>query len=134
MSGYASLGIVVAFTGDDSGSLTAQLLDIMKDAEKTDQLDVTHQATSDNFRDFISGLHDGQSITLALNFDSDNTRPANGEAGDLTITLPFTGATLKVCTIPVNVEEMGDIDAKLGAKMAESIKFKVTGIPVWTTS
>lgn len=132
MPAYVSKGITVAFTGDDSGTLTAQLLDINKDPIKTDQIDVTHQGTTAEIRDFLSGLHDGQSITLTLNFDSDNVRPTQGEAGDLVVTLPFTTATLKTLTIPCNVEEVGNIDANLGAKMGEAIKFKITGLPVWS--
>lgn len=131
MGGFISLGIKVAFTGDSSGSLTAELLDINKDGEKTDQLDVTHQESADGFKEFLSGLTDGQSITLSLNFDSDNVRPSNGESGSLAITLPFTSATLRVLTIPCNVEEVGNIDAALGQKMAEQIKFKITGKPTW---
>jgi len=134
MSAFAALGISVAFTGDDGGSLTAQLLDINKDTEKTDQIDTTHQLTLDEFREFISGLTDGQSIALLLHFDSDNVRPGNGEAGILVITLPFTGITLDTLTISCNVEEKGDMDAKLGAKMTENLKFKITGKPVWSTA
>jgi len=132
MGGHVSLGIKVAFTGTSSGSLTAELLDINLDAQKTDQVDVTHQDSEDGFREFLSGLTDGQSITLSLNFDSDNVRPAAGESGSLVVTLPFTGATLKVLTIPCNVEEVGSIDAALGQKMGESIKFKITGKPAWS--
>lgn len=132
MGSYVSKGISVAFTGDASGTLTAELLDINLDAQKTDQVDVTHQGTTDGFRNFLSGLIDGQSITLTLNFDSDNVRPAAGESGSLVVTLPFTAATLKTLTIPCNVEEVGNIDAALGEKMGESIKFKITGKPTWS--
>ena len=132
MGSYVSKGISVAFTGDLSGTLTAELLDIKLDAQKTDQVEVTHQASADAFKEFLSGFSDGQSITLALNFDSDNVRPAAGESGTLVITLPFTTATLKTLTIKCNVEEVGDMDAALGAKMAESIKFKINGTPVWS--
>ena len=132
MGSYVSKGISVAFTGDDSGTLTAELLDITLDAQKADQVDVTHQGTTDGVRDFLSGLVDGQSITLALNFDSDNVRPAAGEAGTLVVTLPFTTATLKTLTIACNVEEVGGMEAALGAKMAETIKFKITAKPTWS--
>jgi len=132
MGSYVSIGIQAAFVGDDSGVLTAELLDINKDSEKTDQVDVTHQESEDGFREFLSGLHDGQSITLTLNFDSDNDRPANGEAGTLTITLPFSSATNKTLTMRCNVEEMADRDAALGQKMGETIKFKINGKPEWS--
>lgn len=132
MSSYVSVGITATFTGDNSGVLTAQLLDITKDAEKTDQVDVTHQSSTDAYREFLSGLTDGQSITLTLNFDSDNVRPAVGENGSLVITLPFSAATLKTLTMNANVEESRNIDAALGQKMAEQIKFKICGKPAWT--
>lgn len=53
MGSYVSKGISVAFTGDASGTLTAELLDINLDAQKTDQVDVTHQGTTDGFRAFL---------------------------------------------------------------------------------
>lgn len=132
MGSYVSIGITATFTGDDSGVLTAELLDITCDAEKTDQIDVTHQGSTDGYREFEVGLIDAQSVTLTLNFDSDNVRPAAKEKGTLVITLPFSSATLKTCTMPVNVEESRNVDAALGQKMAEQIKFKVTGKKVWT--
>jgi hypothetical protein len=130
MGSRISKGITVAFTGSAGGSLTAELLDINLDPVKTDQIDVTHQASADGFRSFLSGLHDGQAVNLTLNFDSDNVRPAYGEAGSLVITLP--AGTLKTCTIPCNVEEIGGMDAPLGQKMGENIKFKINGKPVWS--
>lgn len=134
MPAYVSQGVTVAFTGDDSGTLTAQLVDITVDATKTDQVDVTYQGTTNQIRDFISGLHDGQSVTLLLNFDPDNVRPALGEAGDLVFSFgAWAGTTLNTLTIPCNVEELGDIQATLGDKVTESIKFKVTGAKAWST-
>lgn len=134
MPAYVSQGVTVAFTGADSGTLTAQLVDITVDATKTDQVDVTYQGTTNQIRDFISGLHDGQSVTLLLNFDPDNARPALGEAGTLVFTFSaWTGVTLNTLTIPVNVEELGDIQATLGDKVTESIKFKVRGAKAWST-
>ena len=133
MGALISTGISAVWTGDDSGTITAQLLDIEKDPDKADQVDVTYQGTSGVHRDFLSGLVDGQSITLNLHFDTDNVRPVAGEAGDLVVTFTNTGITLNTLTIPANVEEVGAISGGLGDKMTEAVKFKVTAIPVWST-
>jgi hypothetical protein len=133
MGSFVSSGISVVFTGDDSGTITAELVDVVKDPTKTDQVDVTHQESSDEHREFLSGLSDGQSITLLLNMDPDNVRPAEGESGSLVITFTWSGITLNTLTITCNVEEIGDIQAALGEKVTESIKFKISGKPAWST-
>jgi hypothetical protein len=134
MAANLSIGISVTFTGDDSGTLTAQLIQPQMDPMKSDQVDITHQGTANQIRDFMSGLADGQSLTLDLLFDSDNVRPARGEAGDLVITFSNVGMTLNTLTIPCNVEEVGGFSGSLGDKMTETVKFKVTGLPVWSTA
>jgi len=133
MGALISTGISVVWAGDDSGTLTAELLQPSKDPDKADQIDVTHQGTSGGYRDFLSGLVDGQAVTLDLHFDTDNVRPSAGEAGDLTFTFTNTGITLNTLAIPANVEEVGGFSGSLGDKMAEAIKFKVTGAPAWST-
>lgn len=127
-----STGISVAFTGDDSGSITAELLDVTKDAEKTDEIEVTHQGSSNLLKEFMAGLTDMGSISLLLHFNPDNTRPANGESGSLVLTLTNSGITLNTLTLTGFFSELGDMDAKLGAKVSENMKFKVN-TAAWST-
>jgi hypothetical protein len=127
-----SAGISVAFTGDDSGSLTAQLLDITKDAEKTDELEITHQGISALTKLFMPGFTDLQSISLLLHFHSDNTRPANGESGTFVLTLTNAGITLNTLTLTGFFSELNDMDAKLGQKVSENAKFKIN-TAAWST-
>jgi len=132
MGSLLSSGISVAFTGDDSGSITAELLDVLKDAEKTDSIETTHQGTSNSLKEFMAGLTDLQSIALLLHFDPDNVRPGNGESGSLVVTLTNTGITLNTLTLTGFFEELGDMDAKLGQKMSENMKFKINTV-AWST-
>jgi len=132
MGSYLSTGISLVFTGDDSGSITAELLDVVKDAEKTDAIDATHQGTSNSLREFMAGLTDLQSLSLLLHFDPDNTRPGRGESGTLVVTLANTGITLNTLTLTGFFEEIGDMDAKLGQKMSETMKFKIN-TAAWST-
>lgn len=132
MGSLISTGISVVWGGDDSGVVTAELLDVTRDGDKADQVDITHQSTTGVHRDFLSGLVDGQAVTLSLHFDPDNTLPAAGEAGDLTITFSNDDLANNTLTIPANVEEVGGISGGLGDKLTTDIKFKITAIPVWS--
>jgi hypothetical protein len=132
MSSLLSTGITVAFTGADSGTITGELLDVTKESEKTDSLDVTHQGTANSLRAFMPGLTDMAGISLLLHFDPDNARPGNGEQGTLVVTLANAAATLNTLTLVGFFEEQGDIDAKLGQKMSENFKFKIN-TAAWST-
>lgn len=125
MGSHLSTGITVSFTGDDGGTITAELLDVTKEAEKTDSIEVTHQGTAGRLKEFMAGLTDLSAISLLLHFDPDNVRPANGEAGTLVLVLANAGITLDTLTLTGFFEEMGDMDAKLGQKITENMKFKV---------
>jgi len=132
MTSLLSTGITVVFTGDDSGTLTGELLDVVKETEKTDSIEDTHQGTANSLKSFFAGLTDLSSISLLLHFDPDNDRPGRGEAGSLVITLANAGATLNTLTLVGFFEEQGDIDAKLGQKMTENVKFKIN-TAAWST-
>jgi len=125
MSAYLSAGITVAFTGASGGSITAELLDVAKDPAKTDSLETTHQGTANLLKSYMSGFTDLQSISLLLHFSPDNVRPASGESGTLVLVLANAGLTLKTLTMTGFFEELGDLDAKLGQKMSENMKFKI---------
>jgi hypothetical protein len=133
MGSFLSTGMSVVFTGADSGSLTAELLDVTKEAEKTDSVEVTHQGTANSLKEFMAGLTDVGAISLLLHFDPDNVRPANGESGSLVLTLTNSGITLDTLTLTGFFEELGDMDAKLGQKMTENMKFKINTAG-WSTS
>lgn len=131
MTAYLSTGITVTFTGASGGSITAELLDVAKDAAKTDSIETTHQGTASALKSFMAGLTDLQSISLLLHFSPDNVRPANGESGTLVLVLANSGLTLKTLTMTGFFEELGDVDAKLGQKMSENMKFKIN-TAVWS--
>lgn len=133
MGSLLSTGITVTFTGADSGSLSAELLDVTKEAEKTDSIEVTHQSTANLLKEFMAGLTDKAAISLLLHFDPDNTRPGNGESGSLVLELANAGITLNTLTLTGFFEELGDMDAKLGQKMTENMKFKIN-TSTWSTT
>ena len=130
--GYVATGIVVTLTGVGD-SLNADLQDISIGGDTADQIDMTHQGSSDNAREFLSGLVDGGEVTLTLLFDSDKTIPAAGtNATTLTVTFPNSDANKYSAT--VNVQHVGSVTGTLGDKMVQDVTVKVTGLANWSAS
>lgn len=126
--GYVATGISVVLD-----TLDADLQDINLGGDTADQVDMTHQGSADNAREFLSGLVDGGEVTLTLLFDSDKTIPATGTNGlTLTVTWP-TGMSNKY-EATVNVQSVGDVVGTLGDKMLQSVALKVTGLANWSAS
>jgi hypothetical protein len=71
MTAYISTGITVSFS-----TLSAELLDLTGSGEVADQVDVTHQASTNQWREFLSGLKDGGEYTWTLHYGG--TVPALG--------------------------------------------------------
>lgn len=122
MTAYISTGITVSF-----GTLSGELLDVSASGETADQVDVTHQASTEQWREFLSGLKDGGDCTLTLHLGG--TIPATGTQDSLIITFP-TGAGTWTAT--ANKQKGKEISASLGDKIIETVGFKITGKPVWT--
>ena len=123
---YVATGISVSL-----GTLNAYLLDVNHGGESADQVDVTYQESTSQWREFLSGLKDGGEVTLALLFDPDATYPATGSQTTLAITWP-TGATYKF-SATVNISGKS-ASAPLGDKMTSDFTVKITGVPDWAAS
>ena len=123
---YVATGISVSL-----GTLNAYLLDVNHGGESADQVDVTHQASPDQWREFMNGLKDGGEVTLALLFDPDAAFPATGSQTTLAVTWP-TGTTNKF-SATVNVSGKGT-SAPLGDKMTSDFTVKITGVPNWAAA
>jgi len=124
MAQYAATGIVVSFS-----TLSAELVDVNHAGEEAEQIDSTDQASTNDWRTFISALKDAGEVTLVLAFDPDATIPALGTADTLAISWP-TGAT-NGFSCSANLSKKGEVQGTLGQKMVESITFKLTGEPDW---
>jgi hypothetical protein len=121
VTNYVATGITVDFS-----TLTGELLDVKKSGEKADQVDVTHQISSNKWRQFKSGLLDGGEFTLTLHFDPDAIVPTMGTSGTMTVVWP-NGATKKF-QATANLSGRGD-SATLGDKMTQDLTFKISGAP-----
>jgi hypothetical protein len=121
MTAYISTGITVSF-----GTLSAELLDVATSGESADQVDVTHQASTNEWREFLNGLKDGGDCTLTLHLGG--TVPAISQ-DSLVVTFP-TGAGTWTAT--ANLQKRKAVSGNLGDKLIEEVGFKITGEPVWT--
>jgi len=121
---YVSTGIAVTFS-----TLSGELLDVNPGGEEAEQIDVTHQGSSNDWREFISALKDAGEVSLLLHFDPDAVVPNVGTNGTLGITWP-AGAT-KGFSCSANLQKRREVSAGLGEKMTESLTFKLTGEPNW---
>lgn len=124
MAQYVATGIVVAF-----GTLSAELVDVNHGGEEAEQIETTDQASTNDWKEFISGLKDAGEVTLVLAFDPDATIDDVGTSGTLTIDWP-TGAT-NGFSCDANLSKKGEVSGTLGQKMVESLTFKLTGEPDW---
>lgn len=121
MTAYISTGVTVSFS-----TLSAELLDLTTSGETAEQVDVTHQASTNEWREFLSGLKDGGEVTWTLHCGG--TIPALGTQSALTVTLPSGAGTL---TATANLSKVKGLNAPLGDKIVEEVTFKVTTEPSW---
>lgn len=123
MTAYISTGITVSF-----GTLSAELLDLTTTGESADTVDVTHQTSTSQWREFLAGFKDGGEVTWTLHCGG--TVPAvGGDADTLGVTLPSGAGTLSVSAI---LSKRKALNAPLGDKIVEEITFKCTGVPTWS--
>jgi len=122
MAAYVSTGITVSFS-----TLSAELLDLTSSGETAEAVDSTHQASTDQYREFIEGLKDGGEHTWTLHCGG--TIPAVGTSDSLVITLPTGAGT---CTVTALLTKVKGLNAPLGDKIVEEITFKTSGKPVWS--
>lgn len=111
-----------------------EILDISGPDMTKDTIDATHMASTDRYREFISGLRDGGEVTVTCNFVPGGTTIANAltdfqadvprsyqilweDGSDLTFEAHMTGPA---------------VTAPLDDKMSATFTYKVTGKPVLT--
>jgi hypothetical protein len=124
VTNYIATGITVAF-----GTLTGELHGVRYSGEKTDFIDVSHQASANGYKDFKAALTDPGEIILAMSFDPDAVVPATkGVAAALIVTFP-SGATKKFSAQAIYGGR--GFDGTLGAKMVSDLTFKISGKPNW---
>jgi len=122
MTAYISTGITVSFS-----TLSAELLDVTHSGEEADQVDVTHQTSTSEWREFLSGLKNGGSVTLTLHLGG--TVPDVATNDTLVVTFPTGAGTF---TASANLQKNKGVAGNLGDKLIEEVSFKITGVPAWT--
>ena len=101
----------------------------------TEDIEVTHHSSDDQFKEFIPGLHDGGTIPFECNFDGTDAGQAaiiadayTGVKYTTVVTLPNTEASTWTFTAHLN-------DVKLNPKFNDKIiltgNFRVSGKPVF---
>lgn len=122
MTAYISTGITVSFS-----TLSGELLDYSSSGESADMVDVTHQASTEEWREYLAGLKDGGEHTWTIHCGG--TIPALATSDTLGITLPSGAGTLSASAI---LSKNKGLNAPLGDKIVEELTFKITGKPTWT--
>lgn len=122
MTAYISTGITVSF-----GTLSAELLDVTASGETADMVDVTHQTSTDQWREFLSGLRDGGDCTLTLHLGG-TVPTVGGDSDTLVVTFPTGAGTWTATAL---LQKRKGVSGNLGDKLIEEVGFKLTGVPVW---
>jgi len=126
LASYVSKGITVTFS-----TLSALLMDVTFDGESADTVDCTHQASTNEWREFKAGFKDAGGATLALLFDPDATIPDLATSGTLIVNWP-TGATNHYAVSAI-LDNIGAA-APLGDKMTMSLHFRATAASNWAST
>lgn len=112
------------------GTFDGELQDINVGGTSVDMVDITEQASTDEWREFKAGLKDGGEVTLTVSYDPDCTDPpVEGEdVATLKIAWP-TGTTLwfEAAAIVQGIS----VSAPLGQKIVCDITLKITGAVDW---
>lgn len=122
MTAYISTGITVSFS-----TLSGELLDINIPGESADMVDVTYQASTNEWREYLAGLKDGNEVTISLHAGA--TIPAVATSGTLTITFPTGAGTFTASAL---LSKGRGASATLGDKITDELTFKITGEPEWS--
>lgn len=117
---YRSTGITVEFAG-----LTGEILDINPGGEEAEEVDVTHQGSTDDWAETIPGSKDAGEVSLTMHWENDAS-PALGAEDTLVITHP-TGGELVNCD--AWVKKRRELDATFKSKIVETVTFRLTGVP-----
>lgn len=121
---YVSTGITVAF-----GTLDAELIDIDHGGETVPVVELPNQ-TGGYLAKRSSNLKNPGAVTLVIGYDPDATVvPALGTEDDLIITWPADAAAGFKCS--AILQKRGQIAAKLGQRIVETVVFELSGDPDW---
>ena len=119
---YVSVEITVTFS-----TLSAKLLDLSTTGHTAETVDVTHQASTDQWREHLEALKDGGEVTWTVHVGG--TVPEVATNAELVVTLPTGAGTLTVMAI---LTKRKGLSATLGDKIVEELTWKLTGKPAWT--
>lgn len=124
--------------GTSGGTMTAlaEVVSINGVNLTRETVDVTHLTSTSRYREFIGGLRDGGEVTIAMNFDPDETDYTNAisdhnsdTAGYYQVVFPdtsewgFTGFLTGISP-----------DTPMDDKMTVEMTYKVTGVPAFTAA
>lgn len=142
MSTNASIGHNSKFRRSDDGTdagnmvLLAGVVSVNGVSPSREVVDATDMASTDRYREFISGLRDGGEVTIGLEFDADGTEYANAisdlnsdAVGYYEIEFPDGSqwGFSAFLTTPA-------LDTPLDDKMMAELTYKVTGKPAFTAA
>lgn len=121
---FVATKVVGTFAG-----VTFQITDIDYGGVTAETVDVTHQLSSSEFKEYMAGLRDGGEITFNGIFDpaSANTLIV-GNQGQLTISRAGWAKQLTCTAILTNI---GSLTANLGQRVNTKATFKITGVPTY---
>lgn len=121
---FVATKVVGTFAG-----VTFKITDIDYGGVTAETVDVTHQLSSSEFKEYMAGLRDGGEITFNGIFDptSANTLIA-GTQGTLTISREGWSKQLTCTAILTNI---GSMSANLGQRVNTKATFKITGVPTY---
>lgn len=96
--GIIGFGVTIGYatTGSTTYTTLGELIDIDGPSITSDDVDMTHTASPDTFREWLCGLGDGGEINVSVNFVKGNTTTAYGlhrQLKSYKITLPDSGST-----------------------------------------
>lgn len=122
---YVSKGLTVTF-----GSFNGEVVDINISNPTVETEDITHQGSTDGFREYLASFADGGDVSLTCLFDETKTWPTLGESNTLEVDHASWSLKFQATAICTGV---GGISAGLGSRITRDVTFKITGKPDWVT-
>jgi len=129
----SGFGTVFAYESTtDTYTALGEILSVSPPSQARDNIETTHMASDDGYREYIGGLRDGGESTVAMNYTEAGANLLqtlfHADVEKFKITLPgsstwvFSAIVTAVATDDVVVDD----------KIAMSMTLKVTGKPVFT--
>jgi len=120
MANYIATGITVSF-----GTLSGEILDVDRANDEVEAQDVTHQTSSNEWREHsaTNALKQAGAFTLLAHWGG--TIPAVGTTDTITVTMPDGGSESATAIL----QSAGGFSGKLGQKITTEMTFLNTGAP-----